>query len=69
MLLYFLPVRALGLGKPVRPNDRIVISCVNALGNRVLAHFFDAPRHPRYQRWLENPSWSRAPVAAMQWNL
>ena len=72
MLLYFLPVRALGLDKPLRPNDQIVISCVNPLSDRVLAHFFDAPRHTRYQRWPErpeNPSWSRAPVAATQGNI
>lgn len=58
MLLYFLPVRTLGLGKRLRPNDRKVISRVIPLGNCTLAHFFDAPRHPRYQRWPENPSWS-----------
>jgi hypothetical protein len=46
----------LSLGSRSDLTTRKAISCVVALGNRLFAHFPDAPRHPRYQRWLEDPS-------------
>lgn len=57
MFLYFLPVRFLCPGRFVMslyvPK---VLPCVAPLSDHLLPHLFGAPRHPRYQRWPENPN-------------